>query len=1272
MDFHILGPIEVLDEGRVVALGGSRQRALLALMLLHANETLSTDRLIDELWGEDATDGARRTVHVQISRLRKAITPAGGLREEREGTVVTRERGYELIVDPERLDAHRFERLLAECGQCLETGEFERAADGLQRALALWRGAPLSDVAYERFAQSEIQRLNELRAAALEQQIEADLALGRHADVVGRLPALIREHPYRERLRGQLMLALYRCDRQADALQAYQDARRDLVQGLGIEPGKRLRELEAAILAQDPQLSPAPPTRSPPREEAAAPTVTRARRLVTVVVVNVAGSAALAARLDPESMHDVLTRRAAVCTDVVERHGGTIERFAGDLVVGTFGLRSLHEDDGLRAVRAALELQGALVELGTVTVGINTGDVFVGPGNRGETFAMGDTMHVAARLDESAGDGEILLGESTHLLVSDHVIAEPLPPLVVRGREAGVSAYRLLGLRAEPTSRSAGSPFVNRDRERAALRELLTRASAERSCRQVTVVGPAGIGKSRLAFELIREVRSEEKVVVGTCLSYGTGITFRPVADIVHQLTGGELESGVARLLEGEDEAELITRRVLGAIGTPDESTPAVETFWAVRRLFEAAAREQPLVAIVDDIQWAEPMLLDLLESVVAFSSGSPIALVCLARPELLEKRPSWAALQPSGSLLELEPLTAADAREFVETLAAGELDPRSANRIVKRAEGNPLFLEQLVAVRADQDPAGLPHTIEALLASRIERLEPDERNVLIHASVEGRGFHRAAVAELLSTGDPHAIDAPLMGLVRKQLVRPDRPELVGEDAFRFAHTLIREVAYSGMPKRQRADLHERLAGWLKEREHVPDEIVGFHLESAVRHRRAIGVEVADDLAAEAADRLATAARAALARGDSAAGASLLERAVGMLEPDDPARPELLASLCAALIDAGRLADADTFLSEAIARAVAEGDTRLESRALVDQQLVRLHAGTSGGHEQARRTAASALEHLERHDDDLGQCRAWRLTAWIDWIECLTARADAAWQRAEEHARRAGEDREVFDILCWRASGTVFGPMPVEAAIERCLEIREQVRTSPVAVAITLHPLALLHAMRGDFDVARRLILEGNEILDELGRMESAVSHHEAIVEMLAGRPDEAERRLRPGYDKLDEMGERDLRATTAGYLARAVYAQDRLSEAEELCRTSERIAEPEDIATQVLWRGVLARIRARRREFDEALALGREAVRLAEPTDLIVMRGGALLDLAEVVALTDHWTDAQALARQALELFELKGNVVLAARARSWLEAGNGSGKTLATVPRP
>jgi DNA-binding SARP family transcriptional activator len=1266
MDFHILGPLEVRDEGRVVALGGSRQRALLALMLLHANETLSTDRLIDELWGGEAPDGARRTVHVQISRLRKALTPADG-RAAGGAVVVTREHGYELTLDLERLDAHRFERLVTDGERDLEASRPEHAGDELQRALALWRGAPLGGVEYERFAQPEVRRLSELRWRALELQIETDLALGRHADVVGRLPALIREQPHSERLRAQLMLALYRCDRQAEALQAYQDARRDLVQGLGIEPGRRLRELESAILAQDPALSPAPPAPlpEPPPPEAPAAPVGRARRLVTVVVSNLAGPAAL----DLEAMHSALTRRAAICSKVIERHGGTVEPFAGHSVVGTFGLRSLHEDDALRAVRAALELRAGCAD--GVTAGINSGDVFVGAGSRGETLAMGDLLNVAAKLEAAAGDGEIVLGELTHRLVARHVRVEPLEPLVLRGREDGVPAFRLVELRAE--DRPAASPLIGRERERATLHDLLAVVVRERTCRQVTVDGAPGIGKSRLALELFRDVSGEATVVVGRCLSYGDGITFRPLADIVHQLTGGDLEPGIARLLRGEAEADSIARRVLGAIGTPGESTPAVETFWAFRRLLEAAARERPLVAIVDDVHWAEPMLLELLESVVAFSSGSPILLVCLARPELVQVRPAWAALEPSGSRLQLEPLSAAEAKEFVDTLAGGELDADAAGLIVERAEGNPLFLEQLVAVRAGQDAADLPDTIEAVLAARIEHLEPDERAVLVHASVEGRNFHRAAVAELMSSDAPHAIAAPLMGLVRKQLVRPDRPEFGGDDVFRFAHALIREVAYSGMPKRLRADLHERLAGWLKLRARARDEAVGYHLESAVRYRRQIGAEAAGDreLAAEAAALLGTAAHAALARSDPKAGSRLLERAVSVLAPEDPARPELLSALCTALVDAGRLADAAAYLSEAIERI---GDPRLQSHALVDQQLARLHAGTSGGHDEARRVADVAIAHLERHGDDLGQCRAWRLRAWVDWIECRSARADEAWQRAAVHARRAGDDRELFEILGWRASAAVLGPMPVDAAIERCEDFRAQVGSSPLAVASTLRPLALLRAMTGEFEVARRLIREANELRDELGdnRMESVVSHHESLVEMLAERPDEAERRLRAGYEKLHAMDERDLRATTLAYLASAVLAQDRPGEAEELCRQSEEIADAEDIATQVVWRGALARIRARRGEVEEALALAREAVDLTEPTDLLVQRGDALLDLAEVLGLTDRRAEADACARQALELFEQKGNLVSAARARTRLEAANGSATKVTTVRQP
>jgi DNA-binding SARP family transcriptional activator len=1272
MDFHILGPLEVLDEDRAVSLGGTRQRALLALLLLHANETLSTERLIDELWGEHAPPTAAKMLHVQISRLRKAL---GGENGKHADNLVTRERGYELKLARDQLDAHRFEDLIAEGGRALAGGHPERAAVALERALTLWRGAPLADLAYERFAQSEIARLDELRVEALEQLVDAQLALGGHADVVGRLRTLIREHPYRERLRAQLMLALYRCDRQADALQAYQDARRALLDELGIEPSERLRELERAILAHDPALAtpaaePVRPPSSPPHTQHTPAPRADARRLVSVVFADLADAAALAERLDPESLHGVLERWSALCAGVLERHGGTVEEFVGDAVVGVFGLRELHEDDPLRALRAALELRHAAGALGAelerdrgigvaVRLGVASGAVFVGAGARRETLARGDAMNVAAVLGEAAADGEILLGERTYGLVASQVRAETLEPIAVRGRTAKVHARRLLGLAAEgplPLG-SAATPFIARRRELEALRDALARASAERSCQLVTVVGPPGIGKSRLARELIDNVGESADVVVGRCLSYGEGITYRPLAEMIRQLAGGEPEQWIAGALAGAERADSIAQRVLGAIGLSDESAQPGETFWAVRRLFEAVAGERSLVVVVEDAHWADPTLLDLLEYVHAFSTGSAILLVCLARPELLESRLAWAAPRPGGSLLVLEPLAPDDALALVTTLAGDKLEPHAANRIVARAEGNPLFLEQLLAVGAEHALGTLPPSIEAVLAARIDRLDPGERTVLVHASVEGRSFHAGAVAELMPEGEREAVGAALMGLVHKQLIRPDPPEFAGEDAFRFGHALIRDTAYGGLPKRLRAELHERVAVWLKTKPRVPDEILGYHLELAYRYRLELGcVEQRDRaLAAEAADRLAAAAQAALVRGDAAAGARLLERVVALVPLEDPGRSALLSTLGEALVEAGRLADADRILAEAIERAEEDDDPRLESRARVEQQLEWLHAGTSRGIEEARRVADVALRELERHGDELGLCRAWRLRAWIEWTEGRVGAADEAWRHAAAHGRRVGDERELVDILGWRASAAVFGPTPVPDAIRRCERIRQRGASSPVAVTVALHPLGLLHAMTGDFDLARRLVREAHAILDDLGRMDNAVSHHEAFVELLAGRPAEAEARLRPGYDELERMGERTVLATTAAMLAQAVYAQDRLDEADALCRVSERIAAPEDVTTQALSRGVRAKVRAREGDMEEADALGREAVRLLEATDLLSARGDVLLDLAEVLRLGGRAAEAEVAARRGLELFERKGNLVSAARARSW-----------------
>jgi class 3 adenylate cyclase/DNA-binding winged helix-turn-helix (wHTH) protein len=1292
MDFRILGPLEVLDEGRRVALGGDKQRALLGLLLVNAGETLSTDRLIDELWGERPPATAAKTVQVHISRLRKAL--AAGAGNGSEALVVTREHGYQLEIDPERLDSHRFERLLAEGRNELAANRPDRAAPALEEALTLWRGQALSDLAYEAFAQAEIARLEDLRAAAIEQLIEAKLALGRHLEVIGELEALIAEYPYRERLRAQLMIALYRSERQADALQAYQDTRRVLTEELGIEPGERLRELERAILAQDPALAlldleadevraepdaearPEPDGAPPPEPQRAepAPPDTRAapsaRRLVSIVFADLVGSTGLAERLDPESMHRVLDRYVEVCGEVIERHGGAVEGFIGDAVVGVFGVTDVHEDDALRAVRAAVELREAGVELSTelerqqgveiaMKLGVESGEVFLGAGSRRSRFAAGDAFNVAARLEGVAPGGEILLGENIHELVRDAVRVERLEPLALKGRTAKVQAWRLLELLDDRLwLRPSRSPFVGRERELEELRGAFAGACRGPGCTAVTVVGPAGMGKSRLARELASEVGDDATVVVGRCPAYGEGVAYRPLADIVGQLGGDSPRERVEELLEGD---ESTARLVLGAIGLADGAAQPEETFWAVRRMLERAAFERPLVVIVDDIHWAEPTLLDLLEYLVTFSSGHPILLLCLTRPDLLETRAAWMGPHSNASLLVLKALSDMEARELVEHAGAGELVSATAARIVETAEGNPLFLEQLVAVGAEGGAAALPSSIQAVIAARIDSLEPGERAVLEHASVQGRSFYVGAVADALAGAASSGIAMHLVSLVRKQLVRAERSHLPGQDAFRFAHVLIREAAYQGLPKRRRAELHEHVAHWLRatrgtaRESPAEDETLGYHLGEAYRYRAELGPvgEREQALAKEAAGLLAEAADAALLRGDPHAGAHLLERAASLLESDPAACGELLPALGAALFEAGRMSDAGRVLEEAIA---AAPEPRLRARAQVERELVRLETEPSVGTDQARTVIDAVMPLLEREGDDYGASRVWLLRGWLDYELGHVASADVSWCESAESLKRANRQRELFEVIGWRAVAAVLGPTPVDQAIRRCEEFRELVRESPIATASTLNPLAVLHAMKGEFESAEALLQQAGEMLQELGGIGSGVSHLETWVRLLAGRPALAEARLRADIETLSSMNAGGALATTTALLAQVVYAQGRMEEAGELCQMTERRAAAEDTMTQVTWRGVQAKVLAHGGRCHDAEALAREAVALAEPTDLLLHRGDAMLDLAEVLRTCERPEESDHAARTALELYELKGNVAAAARARPLL----------------
>src|SRR5919202_1079677 len=1217
MEFRILGPLEVRELGRRVALGAAKQRALLGVLLLHPNETISVERLVEELWGDRPPARAHKLVQGYVSGLRKLLGPA---------RVVTRSPGYLVRVEPGELDALEFDRLVAEARAAEEP---RLRAERLREALALWRGSALADLRLEGFAASEAERLNELRLTTLLTRIEADLELGRHAELVGELESLVAAHPLQERFRALLMLALYRSGRQADALELYRATRKLLADELGLDPSLELQRLERLVLTHDAELDPPrfearvelPPAPTPPPEPE------RLRRTVSIVFGDVAGSTSLGGRLAPESLHVVLDRYSETCVEVLERHGGTVEKFIGDAVVAVFGLPSLHEDDALRAVRAAVELRRAVADLSAelerafgvglgIRLAVNSGEVFVGPGSRREAFASGDAINVAARLEEAAGEGEILLGEQTKGLIEPAVRAEPLEPLEVKGRIAAVRAWRMVELKAGDLSqiRPPSTPFVGRNSELAALEQELTRAIAEECCRLCTIVGAPGVGKSRLVRQLVDSLGDDAVVVVGRCLSYGEGITYRPLADIVRGLGGGPPRECIRKVLGNAQHAELVSERILGALGLAEPSGRE-ETFWAVRRLLETAAREFPLVAVFEDVHWADPTLLDLIEYVSGFSSGAPILLICIARPDLLETRPGWAVPQQGRSILELQPLPEPHAQELVARLGTDRLSEHAQAQIVETGEGNPLFLEQLAAVQASGEPATLPPSVQAVLAARIDRLEPGERAVLAHASVEGRIFHRGALAAVLPPSPRDDLGTPLMALVRKQLIRPSPPDFPGEDGFRFTHVLTRDAAYAALPKRLRAELHEAVADWLEAKPDSEDGIVGYHLEQACYYHDEFGED--RGLAARAAERLEVAGRRAMGRCDLPAAVNLLTRAIALLPEDEPARAAMLPELGAALIEAGDLGQADRVLTEAREAAEALGDEQLATHALVQQFFLRLLQATTAATAEAAAMVDRVLPVFARTGDELGLGRARRLEAWVHWIQGDTRAAEAAWEAAAEHARRAGAEREEAAALLWLASAALSGPAPAHEGVARCRELLRRMANRRMEKAQLLNPLAGLEAMLGRFAQARELLARAAETLAEYSITVNASSHPQALVAMLADDPVEAERCLRIDYENLARRGEKGYLSTTAEFLARAVEAQGRDEEAFELTEVAEQAGAADDFSTQVVWRGVRARLIAKGGATAEAERLAREGGTLAAKTDRLNYHGGALVDVA-------------------------------------------------------
>jgi class 3 adenylate cyclase/tetratricopeptide (TPR) repeat protein len=939
---------------------------------------------------------------------------------------------------------------------------------------------------------------------------------------------------------------------------------------------------------------------------------------VTVVFCDVTGSTALGESTDPEALRALFARYFERMRGIVESHGGTVEKFIGDAVMAVFGVPVAHEDDALRACRAAVEMRDALPELDVqARIGVNTGEVVTGTQER---LATGDAVNVAARFEQAAAPGEILIGEETLRLVSAGVEVGPLEHLDLKGKTGPVPAYRLVSLLDAP-GRSHASRFVGRSGELALLAEAWERALVGSRCELVTVLGEAGVGKSRLVGELLPalDVRS----VRGRCLPYGEGITYWPVVEVLKQLDALPSDSAAAA-------------SVRSLLGETEIVTSAEEIAWAFRKLLEEQA---PLVVLFDDIQWGEETLLDLIEGVALLSSGAPMLILCVARPELVERRPSWPVAVRLGPLPE----------EAVAELIGDEVTRELQARIAAAAGGNPLFVTEMLAMAGETDEVEVPPTLRALLSARLDQLDPAERRVLECGSIEGEVFHRGGV-QALAPEELH-VTPRLAALVRRELIRSDRAVFAGDNGFRFRHLLIRDAAYDALPKAVRAELHERFAGWLELHggQMVElDEIVGYHLEQAAHYLDELG-RPNPQLALRAGDRLGEAGQRALDREDVRAAARLLERALSLTRP---IRPDVHAELDLAQAFMQEPARAAGICTDAAARAAEAGDERGEALTRAMAAFYGLMV-VPGSPDALEALLLDARGQLEEADDHAGLAQVW----WALGFGVANPRgrqddwATASLQ-AKHHSRLSGRSTPMADF----GTSLVTGSRPADEA----LEVVEHALAETPSVWLQLNRAWLL-AMLDRGDEARQIAEEANTRLRDQGdaRWGEWIL---AEISTLAGDHEDASNRLRILCEWLEMRAQLAFLESYLGRLGRSLCQLGRFDEAEQFAERARALEEEHDPGMETeswhTWRQVLARVYAHRGEMAEAERLAREAVALSERNDSLDVQCLALWDLAEVLAAAQRSAEAADALGQALNRCQRKKNLALAKQVGARLEA--------------
>ncbi len=978
---------------------------------------------------------------------------------------------------------------------------------------------------------------------------------------------------------------------------------------------------------------------------------TEERKVATIIFADLVGSTELSTRMDPEALRGVVMRYFDLLAAQIEQHGGTVEKFIGDAVMAVFGVPATHEDDVRRALTAALQILGALdhfnLELEAtygvrlqVRIGVNTGEVIATrDASTRQGLVAGEIVNLAARLEQHAGPGEILIGAQTFAIAGPAAVTGPVRPLLVKGKNEPIDAYPLLDLRPDDpaTTRRFDLPFVGRNRELAALDMAADRVETTGSSSLVMLYGDPGIGKTRLLTEWLGRERTGMVYATARCRADGDDGSLRPLYDLIGQLSA---ETGSDDASTGRDDLADPRARLIAAV---DARLPHTDLYGPLVDFIDAYAGQATVCLVIDDAQWASGLLLEVLDRLCEDLSHQPLLCVCAARPDVSEARPRLGGGMLNFSSVELTAMSDIE----VETLATAlsdvlAHDAGTVHQLVVRAEGNPLHLEQLAAASQDGHHLGqIPPTIRALIAARLDVLAPSERNVLDIAAIIGREFAATDLSPMLdeAAGAADEVAPVLRAMTRRRLLESTRRAAGQQATHRFASSLIHDVVYESMTKTRRAALHEQAAATDKGGHQAR---VGGHLAQAYRCRTELGQAGPSvvDLRRRAIGELIAAGTAALHRVDLPWAFDLVRQAVELANPADgehPAAHELYGEILLATGSRDRAYEA---LSAACESANKHGDLRVAAHA----RLLLAQLDPSGG--SVEDIARELAETFHAAGDDLGLARTGiRIGAGLQ-RRGRHHEAVRELRTALDHAVRAGSDIERANTLGALGQSLWLGPTPVPEAIAVCRDLLASHGQQRRAVRATLgFPLTVLLAAGGDFSAAEAELAETRRAMSELGYAEAAVFRPllGGVVATLAGNAEVASAQLSLALDEASRLGAGSLARYAARELARVKLAAGRPDEAGPLIATvtDPSLTDPvelADVAGLQAWYGCgsgLAREHAER------------AVAVAATTDSLVALATAHLDRARTLQTSGATAEARAAASLARAAYDRKGHTI-------------------------